>query len=170
MVARALCGSSAASWSWCTRLLQLWHRQISSEARLLAPPRGFGFPPANFVRTHRNARDRASYSADSSQNCVHPYVKWCPPHVPRCTRLPLRLPYRSCGSKVIREIIGRKEGGAWERGYHTCTIKTFCFQDFLRIMPKIEFVIVDRLRIYKAITVAVTLKVQTYVYCLLKHV
>ena len=23
----------------------------------------------------------------------------------------------SCGSKVIREIIARKEGGAWERGY-----------------------------------------------------
>ena len=40
-VARALCGSSAASWSWCTRLLQLWHRQISCEARLLAPLRGF---------------------------------------------------------------------------------------------------------------------------------
>ena len=41
MVARALCGSSAASWSRCTRLLQLWRRQISCEARLLAPPRGF---------------------------------------------------------------------------------------------------------------------------------
>ena len=43
-------------------------------------------------------------------------------HVPRCTRLPLRLAYRSCGSKVIREIIGRKEGGAWERGYIYCTL------------------------------------------------
>ena len=40
-VARALCGSSAASWSRCTRLLQLWRRQISCEARLLALPRGF---------------------------------------------------------------------------------------------------------------------------------
>ena len=30
--------------------------------------------------------------------------------MPRCTRLPLRLAYRSCGSKVIRELLrGRRE-------------------------------------------------------------
>ena len=62
-------------------------------------------------------------------------------HVTKSPRLSLRLAYRagqrsyvkllrgrreepgneaplslSCGSKVIREIIARKEGGAWERG------------------------------------------------------
>ena len=33
--------------------------------------------------------------------------------------------YRSCGSKVIREIIARKEGGAWERGYYNVVFHVY---------------------------------------------
>ena len=123
-VARALCGSSAASWSRCTRLLQLWRRQISCEARLLALPRCFrrmafaawlSRPPCEF-RKYISQRARSR----ELQRCF--IVKLCPPlrKIVSTSRgkmyqapPPLSL---SCGSKVIREIIARKEGGAWERG------------------------------------------------------
>ena len=39
------------------------------------------------------------------------YIYIYPVHVPDTVN------FLSCGSKVIREIITRKEGGAWERGY-----------------------------------------------------
>ena len=39
--------------------------------------------------------------------------------------LALRLAYRSCGSKVVREIIARKEGGAWERCYDKIRFQFF---------------------------------------------
>ena len=36
-------------------------------------------------------------------------VKWCPPHVPRCTRLPLRLAYRAGQRSYVKLLRGRRE-------------------------------------------------------------
>ena len=85
-----------------------------------APPalasHGFRVPPANFVSTGRNARVRASYSAASSRKMVSTSrAKMYQAPLGPSPRPPPELSL-SCGSKVIREIIARKEGGAWERG------------------------------------------------------
>ena len=124
MVARAVCGSYTASWSWCTRLLQLWHRQISCEARLLAPPRGFRFPPANCVRTYRNVQATA---------LLHRAKMYQAPP-------PLSL---SCGSKVIHAQKGEEPGNeardqlrGWKRSrddalphscLYICSLKSYFY-------------------------------------------
>ena len=107
MVARALCCSSAASWSRCTRLLQLWRRQISCEARLLAPPRGFRrmafASPLRISYVHFATREL--------QRCF--IVKLCPPLRKMVstsrTRLPLRLAYRAGQRSYVKLLRGRRE-------------------------------------------------------------
>ena len=68
-----------------------------------------------------------------SVRVFHPSLvpRLLPPSAQRMTFDPHdRLAYRSRGSKVIREIIARKEGGAWERGYstpmHPATVPEAC--------------------------------------------
>ena len=90
MVAR---GSCAASWSWCARLLQLGHRQISCEARFpVSLRRRMAFAsPLRIAYVHIATRAIARATALLHRKIVsileYPNVK-CLPHVPRCTRLP----------------------------------------------------------------------------------
>ena len=72
-VARALCGSLAASWSRCTRLLQLWRRHGEARLRCRVAFAAWLSRPLCEFRTYISQRARSR----ELQRCF--IVKLCPP-------------------------------------------------------------------------------------------